>query len=408
MSAVQTRTHDLDVAVIGAGPYGLAAAAHLHAADGLEIGVFGEPMSFWDKQMPRGMILRSPYVASNIADPERALTLDDYSEQTRRELPKPVTLEQFVDYGRWFRDQALPQPQFDHRNVSRLEPTNGHFRLELSDGERLSAHRVVVAAGIMPFAFVPAPFRGLSRELVSHSSEQRDLGLFRRRRVIVIGGGQSALESAALLHEAGAEVAVLVRADRIYFLRRGRGILHHLGPITTALFAPAEVGPAGISRVVSAPDWYRRLPRALQDRWARRSLRPAGAAWLQPRLEGVAITLASEVVRADERDGGVDVLLADGSRRHADFVLLATGYRVEISKYRFLPESVLERIDRVGGYPRLRRGFESSLDRLYFLGAPSAWSYGPLMRFVAGTEFAAPTLTRAVLGRRRAAPRRRI
>jgi cation diffusion facilitator CzcD-associated flavoprotein CzcO len=407
VSAAQTTGCDVDVAVIGAGPYGLAAAAHLHAADGLEIGVFGEPMSFWDKQMPRGMILRSPYVASNIADPERALTLDDYSEQTRRELPKPVTLEQFVGYGRWFRDQALPQPQLDRRNVSRLERTNGHFRLELSGGERLSAHRVVVAAGIMPFAFVPAPFRGLPTELVSHSSEQRDLGLFRGQRVVVLGGGQSALESAALLHEAGAQVDVLVRADRIYFLRRARGILHHLGPITTTLFAPAEVGPAGISRVVSAPDWYRRLPRALQDRWARRSLRPAGAAWLQPRLEGVPITLSTEVVRADERDGGVDLLLADGSRRHTDHVLLATGYQVEISKYSFLPQSMLERIDRVGGYPRLRRGFESSLDRLYFLGAPSAWSYGPLMRFVAGTEFAAPTLTRAVLGRLRA-PRQLI
>ncbi len=398
MSGARTTGCDFDVAVIGAGPYGLAAAAHLHLADGLEIGVFGEPMSFWDKQMPRGMLLRSPYVASNIADPERALTLDDYSEQTRRELPKPVTLEQFVDYGRWFREQA--QPHFDSRNVSRLECPNGHFRLELSSGEQLSAHRVVVAAGIMPFAYAPEPFRGLPTELVSHSSEQRDLGLFRGRRVVVIGGGQSALESAALLHEAGAEVEVLVRADRIHFLRRARGILHHLGPITTALFAPAEVGPAGISRVVSTPDWYRRLPRRLQDRWARRSLRPAGAAWLQARLEGVPITLSSEVVRADESDGGVDLTLADGSRRHADHVLLATGYRVEISKYSFLPRSLLERVDRTGGYPRLRRGFESSLDRLYFLGAPSAWSYGPLMRFVAGTEFAAPTLTRAVLGRR--------
>ena len=117
MSAAPTKGYDLDVAVIGAGPYGLAAAAHLHAADGLDIGIFGEPMSFWDKQMPRGMILRSPYVASNIADPERALTLDDYGEQTRRQLPRPVTLEQFVGYGRWFRDQALPQPQLDRRNV---------------------------------------------------------------------------------------------------------------------------------------------------------------------------------------------------------------------------------------------------------------------------------------------------
>jgi cation diffusion facilitator CzcD-associated flavoprotein CzcO len=94
------------VAIIGAGPYGLSAAAHLHAADGLDIRVFGEPMSFWEEQMPRGMILRSPYVASNLADPERALTLDGYQEQTARQLPQPVALEQFVDYGRWFQQQS--------------------------------------------------------------------------------------------------------------------------------------------------------------------------------------------------------------------------------------------------------------------------------------------------------------
>jgi hypothetical protein len=93
--------------------------------------------------------------------------------------------------------------------------------------------------------------------------------------------------------------------------------------------------------------------------------------------------------------------LADGARRHCDHVLLATGYRVDITNYPFLPPQLLEHVDRVGGYPRLSRGFESSLRGLYFLGAPSAWSYGPLMRFVAGTEFAAPVLTRAVIGRKR-------
>ena len=391
--------NDCDVAIIGAGPYGLAAAAHLHAANGLDIRVFGEPMSFWDEQMPRGMILRSPYVASNIADPERALTLDGYQDKTSRQLPQPVALEQFVDYGRWFQGQAVPATQVDARRVLRIE-RNGGFRLDLADGDSVRSARTIVAAGIMPFAWTPRVFRGLPPELASHSSTHRDLGRFRGRRVIVIGGGQSALESAALLHELGADVEVLVRRERIYFLRRAHGVLHRLGPITRAIFAPAEVGPAGISRLVSAPDLYRRLPRSLQDRFTVRSLRPAGAAWLQDRVDGIPMTFNARVVEAQEKSGQVELTLSDSSQRRADHVLLATGYRVDITGYDFLPETLLQRIARVGGYPRLRPGFESSVPGLHFIGAPSAWSFGPLMRFVAGTEFAAPALTRGVLGSR--------
>jgi hypothetical protein len=175
--------------------------------------------------------------------------------------------------------------------------------------------------------------------------------------------------------------------------------------VTRLLFAPAEVGPAGVSRLVSAPDWYRRQPRALQDRLSVRSLRPAGAAWLVPRLEQVKITLGRSVTEATASRGGkhVELRLDDGQLRSCDHVLLATGYRVDISAYPFLPGSLLERIARAGGYPKLDRGFQSSVPGLHFLGAPSAWSYGPLMRFVAGTEFAAPVLTRAILGRRASA-----
>lgn len=391
--------NDCDVAVIGAGPYGLAAASHLHAADGLSISVFGEPMSFWERQMPKGMLLRSPYVASNIADPERALTLDGYQAGTHQQLARPVGLEHFVNYGRWFQQQAFPP--LDPRQVVRIEK-NGAFQLELDDGQNVRANRVIVAAGIMPFAWKPSQFRELPSELASHSSEHRDLVRFAGKHVAVVGGGQSALESTALLHEAGAQVELLVRAPRIYYLRRARGLIHQLGPVTKLLFAPAEVGPAGVSRLVSAPNWYRRLPRAVQDRFSVRSLRPAGAAWLQPRLEQLPIALSTNVLSARESsEGMVDLTLTDGSRRRADHVLLATGYRVDISAYPFLPAELLQRIARIGGFPRLSRGFESSLAGLHFLGAPSAWSYGPLMRFVAGTEFAAPELTSAVLGRRR-------
>jgi cation diffusion facilitator CzcD-associated flavoprotein CzcO len=388
---------ECDIAIIGAGPYGLAAAAHLHAANGLDIHVFGQSMSFWERQMPEGMILRSPYVASNISDPARDLTLDDYESDTRRPLTRPVGLDRFVDYGRWFQQQAFPQ--LDSRQVARVDK-NGSFELDLADGERVNARKVVVATGIMPFAWTPPLFRELPGELVSHSSEHRDLSQFAGRRVVVIGGGQSALESAALLHEGGADVEVIVRAKRIYFLRRVARI-HRLGPVTRLLFDPAEVGPAGVSRLVSAPNWYRRLPRRVQDRFSVRSLRPAGAAWLEPRLAQVPISVGTRVVLARPLGSGLELSLDDGTSRHCDHVLLATGYRVDISGYSFLPRPLLQRIDRVGGYPRLTPGFESSVEGLHFLGAPSAWSYGPLMRFVAGTEFAAPVLTRAILKKRR-------
>src|SRR5438034_2531442 len=123
---------DFDVAVIGAGPYGLASAAHLHAANGLDIRVFGEPMSFWERQMPHGMMLRSPYVASNIADPEQELTLDSYGSARGKPLEKPVGLDQFVNYGRWFQSQSFPT--LDTRQVKSVD-ANGAFRLELADGE---------------------------------------------------------------------------------------------------------------------------------------------------------------------------------------------------------------------------------------------------------------------------------
>jgi FAD-dependent urate hydroxylase len=386
-----------DVAIVGAGPYGLSAAAHLNAADGLDVRVFGEPMSFWERQMPVGMLLRSPYVASHLSDPERSLTLDSYGH-VRGAVPAPVPLDRFVDYGRWFQGEIAPD--LDRRLVERLDRNGAGFRLDLSDGEHVHARRVVVAAGISPFASIPPTFASLPPQLASHSSAHTDLRGFRGRRVAVIGGGQSALESAALLHEAGAEVEVIVRAPRIYFLRRVKR-LHRLGPLTRLLFAPAEVGPAGLSRLVSAPSWYRRVPRVLQDRFSVRSLRPAGAAWLVDRLHDVRVSTGRTVLSAVPSGDGVRLTLDDGSNRLVDHVLLATGYRVDITKYPFLAAGLLNRIALVSGCPRLSRTFESSVEGLHFVGAPSAWSYGPLMRFVAGAEFAAPMLTRGILGPRR-------
>jgi hypothetical protein len=90
----------------------------------------------------------------------------------------------------------------------------------------------------------------------------------------------------------------------------------------------------------------------------------------------------------------------------ADHVLLATGYRVDIARDPCLSADLVRDIARAGGYPKLGRGFESSVRGLYFVGAPAAWSFGPLFRFVAGTSWAAPRVA-AALGAVRHTPARR-
>jgi FAD-dependent urate hydroxylase len=87
-----------DVGIVGAGPYGLA-AAHLRQLKGLVVSVFGEPMRSWRTAMPAGMLLRSAWSASHIADPKASLTLDAYKIVSGNHLASPIALERFIDYG---------------------------------------------------------------------------------------------------------------------------------------------------------------------------------------------------------------------------------------------------------------------------------------------------------------------
>ena len=222
-----------DVAVIGAGPYGLSVGAHL-TAGGMSARVFGEPMEFWAKKMPEGMLLRSPRVASNLSDPDGAFTLEAYEAASKTAPSAPVPLDTFVEYGRWFRHQL--GSHLDGRNVIRLDRDGPGFRLMLTDGEEVRARRVVIAAGIGPFRKKPTVFQTLPRERVTHCYEGRAIRKHAGHRVAVIGGGQSALESAALLHEAGAEVEVLARQERINWIGQ-HSWLHRMGPISSMLYS---------------------------------------------------------------------------------------------------------------------------------------------------------------------------
>jgi thioredoxin reductase len=386
-----SNSFDCDVIIIGAGPYGLSAHSHLRAA-GIDAQVFGEPMEFWEKRMPIGMLLRSPREASTISDPQSRFTLEAYEAATGTKPVKRVARETFVSYGKWFQNQM--GFKVDRRNVAELTRNGAGFNATLSDGTSLKSKSVVVATGIGPFKKNPEQFSDLPAKLVSHCYEGRSLASL-GKRVAVIGAGQSALECAALLCEAGAEVQVIARIPELRWIGMHMR-LHRLGPISKMLYSKHDVGPIGISRLVAYPNLMYHVPLGVKDPIRKRAVRSAGAPWLIPRLNDVKITTGHSVISAKEVAGEVQLILDNGVEARVDNVLLCTGYSVDITKYGFLSPELVKNIRQLDGYPALAAGFSTSVPGLHFIGATAARNFGPLLYFVAGTEFASKELTRCI------------
>jgi cation diffusion facilitator CzcD-associated flavoprotein CzcO len=387
---------DCQVAIVGAGPYGLSAGFHLKAK-GIATKVFGEPMEFWANKMPDGMLLRSPRVASSLSDPNRAFTLEAYEAAVGKEPCAPVPLKTFVEYGKWFQQQL--GSDLDRRSVLRVGRNSSGYRITLQDGEELHADRVVVAAGIGPFRKKPGVFESLSTQQVTHCYEGKNVRAFSGIRVAVIGGGQSALETAALLHEAGAQVEIIARQPRLKWIG-SHPWLHQMGPVSSLLYSSHDVGPLGISRLVAYPNVVARVPLGLRDKIRVRAVRPAGSRWLPDRLASVRITTGRSISDARALHGEIGLTLDDHTERRVDHVILGTGYKVDISKYDFLSPDLVREVEQFAGYPKLSKGFRCSSPRLHFIGATAARTFGPLLYFVAGTEFASRHLTAYIAGKK--------
>ena len=168
--------------------------------------------------MPIGMLLRSPYVACNIVRPRaRADARRLRARDTRSEFGEPVPLDRFVDYGRWFQRAGRARPR-RARSSRRIETNGAASTLELEDGELDARAPRRRRRGHRAFAHARPCSTTLPPELVSHAGDHRDLRASPASASPSIGGGQSALESAALLRENGADAEVLVRERDIHWL----------------------------------------------------------------------------------------------------------------------------------------------------------------------------------------------
>jgi thioredoxin reductase len=374
--------------VVGAGPYGLGVAAHLRAQD-IPTRVFGRPMEFWE-EMPAALHLKSSWTASSLSDPSSRHSLDRYVAGIEAHPGEPIPLPFFLRYAGWFQRQHAPD--VDPTCVRSLRWSGDQFQLTLADGRTVTAQRVVVAVGIHSFAHIPDFAVELPRSVCSHTQMHHDFAAFHDRRVAVVGSGQSALECAALLHEAGADVEVIARGRVIWINRK---LYDSSGPAKRIFYPPTDVGPPGINWLVAFPLLMWHVPVGPRLAMHRRATRPAGAKWLRPRVEGrVRITPYAEIARVTCRGDGVRIQLGDGSVRDVDHLLLGTGYRPDLKKIDFLDPSLLPRIDQRNGFPILNRWFESSVPNLHFAGGVAGYSFGPLCNFIAGAKTAARQVAR--------------
>lgn len=396
------RDTSIDVAIIGAGPYGLSIAAYLSATN-LKYRIFGNPMQSWRQNMPKGMFLKSDGFASSLYDPGSTFTLRHYCEEkslSYADVGTPVPLETFVAYGMEFQKRFVPT--LEETNITAVRHVSSGFELESADGNMMQARQVVVAAGLTHFSYMPDFLSDLPPEYVTHSFEHHDLSRFRGRVLAVVGGGASAADIAALLHEAGADVHLIARREKIAF----HSLTKEPRPLLQRITNPRSgLGTGWRSRLCTdAPLVFHGMPQNFRLNVVAKHLGPAPGWFVRDKVvgkiplhEGVrfrgAKVSGSKVYLKITEQGGSEVDLA------VDHVIGATGFRVSLSRLAFLEEPLQKEIRSVEDTPILSTFFESSVPGLHFVGAASANSFGPLTRFAFGAGFTAKRISKHLAAR---------
>jgi hypothetical protein len=340
------------------------------------------------------MLLRSHWKETRLSTPGDRGTLQHWADAVGGARIEPVPLETFLRYADWFREQFVPD--VDESNVRHVERArNGTFRLHTVAGDEIDARHVVSAVGVTPFPRrLPQLAELEASGHVSLAIEHQEFGRFAGRRILVVGGGQNGLESAALAHAAGAEsVELVVRSEVRWFKQREhweeRGWLHER--LFRIAYPIVGFGPPPINRFVLHPDLFSALPVGFRDRLNTRLLRPGGSPWVRDQVVGhIPITVGATVLHAHERGGEVVVALSDGTERVVDHLIVCVGYRFDLEGLDWLDPAVRAQVATDDGWPVLDRAFRSkSVPELTFVGYAAEHRFGPLSRFVAGTTFTA-------------------
>ncbi|HEX2454703.1 MAG TPA: NAD(P)-binding domain-containing protein [Vicinamibacterales bacterium] len=375
-----------ELLIVGAGPYGLAAGAYAKSA-GVDVTVVGRPLDLWKTGMPRGMFLRSG--PDWHLDAREVATFEAYVNERRLtgDETKPMRLETFLDYVGWFMGQYNLAPQ--NKYVTHLARSRGGYLATMDDGSRLFADSVLLALGFAFFKHYPRDIvEKLPPRSYSHTSDTVDFDFYRNKRVLIVGGRQSAYEWAALIREHGSE--------QVHLTHR------HAQP---RFIEPdwSWVQPM-VRQTLIDHGWWRELAAEEQQRirdafWATGRL--VLEAWLDRRVHqpNIHVHANTNVASVDQqRDGTYDVALDDGSHCNVHSIILATGYRPIMDKVGFLDRAtILDSLATVNGFPALDPDFQTSLPHLYVTGLAATQDFGPFFGFTVGCPVAAKIIGDAVV-----------
>lgn len=377
--------------IIGAGPYGMSISAHLQPKR-LGHGIIGIPMESWILGMPRGMHLKSDGAASNIYSPDGQFTLKEFCHATGhayQDYGLPIPLELFIEYGKAFQRKLCPQ--VEGATLVNLRHGQGRFRLEFSNRDSMTAQRVILAVGVTDFRYIPETLSHLPSHLMTHSSQYGDIDTLRGRRVLVIGGGSSAIDIAGLLARTESDVHLLSRQAGLQIHTQGKFPRRPLERIRRPM---TGIGPGWRSLVYTkAPDLFRYLPKEFRLNQAEHFPGPAAGWFMNKYVHNVHLHLRCKLLAAQvtsdhsvkvtfERDGKDEEL-------ECEHIVAGTGYKVRVDHMPFLSDQLRAAIKVIDGTPVLSTGFESSVRGLYFVGPASVGSFGPLGRFAVGAKFTA-------------------
>jgi thioredoxin reductase len=307
----------------------------------------------------------------------------------------PVPIETFIAYGLEFQKRFVAQ--LEETEITAVSRTASGFELTTQTGETVRSKRVVVAAGISHFGYIPPMFANLPQEFLTHSSHHKEVLGFKGRKIAVIGAGASAVDLAGLLQEAGADTHLIARRPAIAFHEPST----EPRPITQRLLMPRSgLGLGWRSRLCTdAPLLFHSMPSRLRTRAVQRHLGPAPGWFAKGRFVGrVTSHLGTRMKQVGIRGNSVSLNFTqqDGcdSEFEFDHVICATGYKVSLQRLGFIHQALRTQMATVEGVPKLDRNFQSVVPGLYFVGLASSNSFGPLCRFAYGAKFTSKRLSR--------------
>ncbi len=373
-----------DLLIIGAGPFGLALAAYANHL-GISHVIAGKPMEFWKNNMPEGMYLRS--MSDWSLDPTEKASIMNYLgilKKTPADV-EPLSRDFYLEYCQWFQDQARIRslPLY----VSHLKKEDDHFHATFENGDGIEAKKVVVSIGMGYFKNQPSELTALlPKGRYSHTCDAVQLNGQKGKRVLILGGRQSAFEWTALLNDAGAAEVHLVH--------------RHESP----KFTESDwtwVSPL-VDGMVTDPAWFRNLPQEEKDAISQRMWgegRLKVEPWLEKRVKKASTHIHEKAALAsctELADGSMEIKLDNGAAFIVDEIILATGYKVDLKKIPFLEGSLLNKIFTSNGFPVLDEHFQTSVNGLYFTSMPAGQDFGPFFGFTISVRASAKIIGNSI------------